>query len=164
MLFFPFNKKYFYSHTPHGVQRRCCFKYLIQMKISTHTPLTGCNEKIFIKFSKTGNFYSHTPHGVQHHGTNPQVMTVTISTHTPLTGCNIPENVFYRLAMNFYSHTPHGVQLPADVSIFPMPAFLLTHPSRGATTQLSVVECLYRISTHTPLTGCNLDRQWISMM
>ncbi len=101
-------------------------------KISTHTPLTGCNSAKIQMTRQRINFYSHTPHGVQHK--------------------DVTE--FY-IAKNFYSHTPHGVQLIGVANTRQQGVFLLTHPSRGATLPDNVNFITMVISTHTPLTGCN---------
>ncbi len=99
----------FYSHTPHGVQQnaeicllctkgfllthpsRGATKSIIQYKyffvISTHTPLTGCNNILYWK-----GWWRY------------------ISTHTPLTGCNTEDCLMVNENIDFYSHTPHGVQ------------------------------------------------------
>ena len=103
------------------------------------------------------HFYSHTPHGVQ-----PYLLLLVISrpisTHTPLTGCNAGVPGRPQCMRHFYSHTPHGVQ----------PQFLKTgrrgynfysHTPHGV--QLSTPGTLSLpswISTHTPLTGCNILR------
>ena len=77
----------------------------------------------------------------------------------------------------FYSHTPHGVQPNSFAIFFINFSFLLTHPSRGATTTNDITGNAWRfllthpsrgatsvtagatievtISTHTPLAGCN---------
>ena len=47
----------------------------IDEKISTHTPLTGCNVYDGVKFQYQDNFYSHTPHGVQQMGIRYVMMT-----------------------------------------------------------------------------------------
>ncbi len=56
------------------------------------------------------HFYSHTPHGVQRKMAQSALNTT-----------------------DFYSHTPHGVQRWKKIIVYPVLAFLLTHPSRGAT-------------------------------
>ncbi len=62
---------------------------------------------------------------------------------------------YSNLGYDFYSHTPHGVQHSRKRFLPSCNEFLLTHPSRGATS----CGCFYFsdacISTHTPLTGCN---------
>ena len=100
--------------------------------ISTHTPLTGCNNCM------------------------AELMILwDISTHTPLTGCNTPTIAGKSRIENFYSHTPHGVQHEAIENMASSMKFLLTHPSRGATMLVLLAFSLIWISTHTPLTGCN---------
>ncbi len=128
-------------------------------RISTHTPLTGCNQdkQRFVRLSE--HFYSHTPHGVQRTWDCLLVFSYQISTHTPLTGCNELYQSSYNFCLYFYSHTPHGVQRSTKfVPIF-RGRFLLTHPSRGATDCCYTKDYDFRISTHTPLTGCNSDEQ-----
>ena len=101
--------------------------------ISTHTPLTGCNYQQPAVNINHDDFYSHTPHGVQ---LGLQEYRKTSHTH-------------------FYSHTPHGVQQSLRNAPELLPGFLLTHPSRGATSNGYYGLFGGKISTHTPLTGCN---------
>ena len=56
-------------------------------KISTHTPLAGCNICHDKSVTNLINFYSHTPCGVQHAELEKKLQL-----------------------MHFYSHTPCGVQ------------------------------------------------------
>ena len=150
----PISQSHFYSHTPHGVQQIAyapCMghtkfllthpsrgatvsggKSLFSSVISTHTPLTGCNPCLYCPYNR-----NH------------------ISTHTPLTGCNETDTRERVEALNFYSHTPHGVQHIPLLLYLPLPSFLLTHPSRGATEKMIAHFIERPISTHTPLTGCN---------
>ena len=96
--------------------------------ISTHTPLTGCNMCACRLSLTTANFYSHTPHGVQH-----------------------IYNQYGMVAVYFYSHTPHGVQQMPQAGVFYICAFLLTHPSRGATDGLILLSLKdYDFYSHTP--------------
>ena len=108
------------------------------------------------------NFYSHTPHGVQRKMAQSALNTT-----------------------DFYSHTPHGVQRWKKIIVYPVLAFLLTHPSRGATRPIrnqplhwsfllthpsrgatavfAPPVLLCGISTHTPLTGCNNEVQSVML-
>ena len=79
-----------------------------------------------------------------------------ISTHTPLAGCNYRMCVKNCTGRDFYSHTPHGVQPNQISTLMHYERFLLTHPSRGATFGCCCAVVIWQISTHTPLTGCNL--------
>ena len=84
----------------------------MSFKISTHTPLAGCNVNL-VKLKEDEN----------------------ISTHTPLAGCNNYAIVVGNGAYDFYSHTPCGVQQLQDKIMNSKKKFLLTHPLRGATAK-----------------------------
>ncbi len=79
-----------------------------------------------------------------------------ISTHTPLAGCDLrgeyPAGNHYG---DFNSHTPRGVRPSCCPSSASNMLFQLTHPSRGATTALGLMDEISDISTHTPLAGCD---------
>ena len=123
-----YHGKNFYSHTPHGVQQTTDRNkpFLLthpsrgatwrtqamemERRISTHTPLTGCNKMAGRPRIEISHFYSHTPHGVQ-----------------------LAPNLRDEAYINFYSHTPHGVQRISVGQAVCIVKFLLTHPSRGAT-------------------------------
>ena len=103
------------------------------IKISTHTPHTGCDAvRVSIKLRR-GNFNSHTPHGVR-----PKCAPVL------------------QQAANFNSHTPHGVRLNHSTNDLIVGSFQLTHPTRGATDRFLSEKSYFYISTHTPHTGCDL--------
>ena len=87
---------------------------------------------------------------------NADAPTMFISTHTPLTGCNGGVTSIPLCLADFYSHTPHGVQHFIYNKAIPTFEFLLTHPSRGATFCSKMLKKDDTISTHTPLTGCNM--------
>ncbi len=63
--------------------------------ISTHTPLTGCNNEVQSVMLRHKDFYSHTPCGVQ-----------------------LKPLEVLMIQMYFYSHTPCGVQRAVDSYIF----------------------------------------------
>ncbi len=122
----------FYSHTPHGVQQRTHLYYCHPYRFLLTHPSRGATQR---KYGRLGQ--------------------AEISTHTPLTGCNVRQWCKRADGSNFYSHTPHGVQRKRGGCWFCPNAFLLTHPSRGATLQRKGNSKTWEISTHTPLTGCN---------
>ena len=124
-------KKFLLTHPSRGATTKSAGSTGI-IRISTHTPLTGCN-------SISGSTW----------------YPVSISTHTPLTGCNYKSNPLMLVCEDFYSHTPHGVQLNFPSATVKFFSFLLTHPSRGATSISGSTWYPVSISTHTPLTGCN---------
>ena len=101
--------------------------------ISTHTPLAGRN---FISL--------YTNLGTQ------------ISTHTPLAGRNIFYWVF-KYFEDISTHTPlAGRNNTGQWYRITIKEFLLTRPSRGATSQVVYYIVKLYISTHTPLAGRNL--------
>ncbi len=122
----------FYSHTPCGVQPDFGFD-ISEDKISTHTPLAGCNLTSGQIGALHWHFYSHTPCGVQHIMASNCLPVQAISTHTPLAGCNARTRAPAIAIANFYSHTPCGVQPMRSTYIRFHCKFLLTHPLRGAT-------------------------------
>ena len=85
------------------------------MKISTHTPLTGCNKMQKYVYCAQKDFYSHTPHGVQLNLLyNINIFLSFLLTH-PSRGATI-----------YYTGKAGGG------------IFLLTHPSRGATQKTAL--------------------------
>ena len=63
-------QNHFNSHTPHGVRLRLLLLYTSLLKISTHTPHTGCDPD----------------------DPRPPKNCIPISTHTPHTGCDARAN------------------------------------------------------------------------
>ena len=57
------------------------------------------------------------------------------------------------MKQDFYSHAPRGARLASLFSTAVLLPFLLTRPSRGATSWSSWRDNGRRISTHTPLAG-----------
>ena len=149
--------------------------------ISTHTPLAGRNgvevynyderTKFLLTRPSRGatqvlgyikergkDFYSHAPRGAQPYPSQPAYPFEFISTHTPLAGRNTEHCKAYSHVFNFYSHAPRGAQPLSAPARARRKEFLLTRPSRGATTSSSVNGNFSFISTHTPLAGRN---RWI---
>ena len=98
-------------------------------------------------------FYSHAPRGARRETGILKHFLQTISTHTPLAGRDTFFYCVIAVLANFYSHAPRGARRNykrhEDCHI----RFLLTRPSRGATTEtLYLLKEVY-ISTHTPLAG-----------
>ena len=80
-----------------------------EQEISTHTPLTGCNQKRN-RCLRIFSISTHTPLTGCNHANQCVCMAKKISTHTPLTGCNYDLGDKCEIIIDFYSHTPHGVQ------------------------------------------------------
>ena len=143
------------THTPlTGCNFQKTFFTVLQW-ISTHTPLTGCNSPQNFVFHFSFYFYSHTPHGVQPDFSSNEWVVRHFYSHTPH-GVQLADSLWWLLFNNFYSHTPHGVQQCYFQIRSVNVAFLLTHPSRGATFAFLDILETSSISTHTPLTGCNM--------
>ena len=190
-----FTTQHFNSHTPHGVRpatfiqpcqwfvfqlthptRGATFlnvRYKYDYLISTHTPHTGCDERLQIHLAAGENFNSHTPHGVRlsgrcllrallnfnshtPHGVrlyiiNRKSQKLSISTHTPHTGCDSCAASFSRTAVDFNSHTPHGVRQVLPSLRRKNGRFQLTHPTRGATKRaVSEILGFEDFNSHTP--------------
>ena len=145
----------FYSHTPRGVRQVPHASRALNARISTHTPLAGCDFLLkqfiniiypFLLTHPSRGATPRSPPAVPFHKfllTHPSrgatlanygcKLWCAISTHTPLAGCDASNRV----------------------EINSLDAFLLTHPSRGATNQERRLTHLIPISTHTPLAGCD---------
>ena len=80
--------------------------------------------------NENGDFYSHAPRGAR--------QSIAVGT---------PES------KDFYSHAPRGARPDPAVSAEKRSPFLLTRPSRGATTGKAITAITATISTHTPLAG-----------
>ena len=61
--------------------------------------------------------------------------------------------------MHFYSHAPRGARRRPHNGEDYVDRFLLTRPSRGATTPETDISAVIVISTHTPLAGRDARRQ-----
>ena len=104
--------------------------------ISTHTPLAG-RDTVQVNFYRNGyNFYSHAPRGARPF--NPWAWAGgKISTHTPLAGRDGYDSAGIAVRNDFYSHAPRGARPDGLTRIRPLPLFLLTRPSRGATLMMA---------------------------
>ena len=158
--------------------------FLCAGTISTHAPLAGCDKagagfrgcrRHFYPRTPCGvrqlckdvnpflkNFYPRTPCGVRPWESNEIGAKEIISTHAPLAGCDRKSRGFGRIYRNFYPRTPCGVRRPARDFQRPVPAFLPTHPLRGATSwgvRYSI--CWKFLPTH-PLRGAT--KKWFDMI
>lgn len=77
--------KHFYSHAFCGAQLMEQELLQASRKISTHTPLTGCN-----------------------YAPNANIDALDISTLIPLAGCDESIDTMVKLNEDFYSHAPEG--------------------------------------------------------
>ena len=101
--------------------------------ISTHTPLAGRDQVVRGHAEIFGNFYSHAPRGARLEALQKRAELTEISTHTPLAGRDIITAADTILA-GISTHTPLAGRDPAAPALLiPLPIFLLTRPSRGAT-------------------------------
>ena len=103
---------------------------LYRSKISTHTPLAGRDCRVCVCS-----------------------VICAISTHTPLAGRDGSFAADRRHLQDFYSHAPRGARLIISFARSYAMAFLLTRPSRGATSESESATAAPGISTHTPLAG-----------
>ena len=150
-------------------------KFIIA-KISTHTPLAGCNQITQDVLDLALHFYSHTPCGVQHIS-NPNFTRIKkfLLTH-PLRGATPMFGYISTFCPFLLTHPLRGATKSTGGTGI-IRKFLLTHPLRGATCwiwhigiicpfllthPLRGATCWYlclmvhlKISTHTPLAGCN---------
>ena len=148
---------YFNPRTPHGV------------RLPSAGP--GCLRR---------DFNPRTPHGVRPHQRRGHPRGRVISTHAPLTGCDSMNFVIAFFLLIFQPTHPSRGATGNKVIRIMQSVFQPTHPSRGATRTSSCA--LFRIryfnprtphgvrreylvvgvntitiSTHAPLTGCDLD-------
>ncbi len=150
-------------------------------KISTHTPLAGCNYIQKCHFTDEENFYSHTPCGVQRKGntiiikigefllTHPLrgativyqnlLKNKQISTHTPLAGCNGHSDKLY-LVYSISTHTPLAGCNRLCAGAYKAGDNFYSHTPCGVQRRLPLFARRSTISTHTPLAGCNA--YWVS--
>ncbi len=123
--------------------------------ISTHTPLAGCDVYSIACWSRRAHFNSHTPRGVRLQARKGRPGIGDFNSHTPR-GVRLKQSpLWFTVMINFNSHTPRGVRLYALVFNLPVARFQLTHPSRGATGPSQGLLDPVKISTHTPLAGCD---------
>ncbi len=96
------------THPSRGVAIRDFQDDIIDIDISTHTPLARCGSRLRTSPSFSG-----------------------ISTHTPLARCGGRTILSVRNYNNFNSHTPREVWRHINKRPNPCRKFQLTHPSRG---------------------------------
>ncbi len=146
------------THPSRGATRRNRGKHY-NHKISTHTPLAGCDYERIANSYRNSSISTHTPlagcddesglievKGTTFQLTHPsrgatqkkymnKIRHTTISTHTPLAGCDLRRCLSFHAECHFNSHTPRGVRRGIGSSALPaVRSFQLTHPSRGATS------------------------------
>ena len=173
---------YFYSHTPCGVQHysyrfttlskwfllthplrgatKTWYANNTTIYISTHTPLAGCNQDYVVNLVKLKDFYSHTPCGVQRWcGFIFIPYKIFLLTH-PLRGATQSQSPSPSHRQFLLTHPLRGATR-SSYTRWKCCWFLLTHPLRGAT--IMKIETVYtlKISTHTPLAGCNSFHPYI---
>ena len=143
--------------------------------ISTHTPLTGCNSNARGRAAlrsfllthpsrgatlcpeppeKTGGFLlTHPSRGATQTATNAAKAQAFLLTH-PSRGATSTSSSCLHTAQFLLTHPSRGATR-FTCAAGPGKTFLLTHPSRGATGSPVAMVRPPKISTHTPLTGCN---------
>ena len=121
--------------------------------ISTHTPLAGRDGGVSGCGWLLPNFYSHAPRGARQFRPALIAVLLEISTHTPLAGRDNKDLRSTQSQLNFYSHAPRGARPHFCKNKASNRQFLLTRPSRGATSAYPSLTCPKQISTHTPLAG-----------
>ena len=169
-----FSYSNFYSHAPRGARPGVVGAFNRAYDFYSHAP-RGARHTMIESLRLTDNFYSHAPRGARRLPTKirmppSQISThtplagrdsslpflrreISISTHTPLAGRDILRFCHCPLLHYFYSHAPRGARPPCGTVHFTNTRFLLTRPSRGATTVLVIDFDRLDISTHTPLAG-----------
>ena len=124
----------FNPRTPHGVRLDIFFLLFHRPYISTHAPLTGCDAIHVGRNPQASDFNPRTPHGVR-----------------------LGSGRFRRCGPYFNPRTPHGVRRPSGLYRYASGDF---NPRTPHGVRLGVLCDLYHkktISTHAPLTGCDLS-------
>ena len=147
---------------------------MVQISISTHTPLAGRDGTPLLYRGVVAYFYSHAPRGARRSTFRPGRLCSDFYSHAPR-GARPQDKAQGSREPHFYSHAPRGAR-PTTVQVvrggthfyshaprgarpFVLPvvdigvSFLLTRPSRGATPVFLVTVRDAGISTHTPLAG-----------
>ena len=107
---------------------------LIRPKVSIHAPREGCDTLIKCTPYGTTCFNSRTPGGVRLIGSKGK-SSMTIS---------------------FNSRTPGGVRPLTRSPVVLIYGFQFTHPGRGATTKVLIIDLARGVSIHAPREGCDL--------
>ena len=128
-------------------------------QISIHAPLTGCDIWQIVSEDLPDLFQPTHPSRGATGWAYRQNMEVLISTHAPLTGCDSETDMRSCQRRDFNPRTPHGVRPNGPEATEQAVEFQPTHPSRGATIGDTVELQNLWISTHAPLTGCDLLRR-----
>ena len=126
----------------------------IELIISIHAPLAGCDRSTSRRTHSPRNFNPRTPCGVRRSWRCPGAAATYFNPRTPCGVRHAPREVTSSID-HFNPRTPCGVRLLQSLLGFFACQFQSTHPLRGATLVCAVEECLGRISIHAPLAGCD---------
>ncbi len=98
------------------------------------------------------HFNSHTPRGVRPVSARSMYSLTIISTHTPLAGCDAGAFPTAGRLDNISTHTPlAGCDAPCGQCRAAKRSFQLTHPSRGATSNVEIeIKSPLDFNSHTP--------------
>ena len=156
-----------------------CLRRAKNKRISIHAPLAGCDKPPNQAQVKIFYFNPRTPCGVRPpsppqssklrsfqsthplRGATEQILLKAIndghiSIHAPLAGCDCLASARNRHRLSISIHAPLAGCDVGWVSFdLAYIVFQSTHPLRGATIYLSVLEHKVDISIHAPLAGCD---------
>ena len=140
------------THTPLAGRDQPVQLRLHIVRISTHTPLAGRDTANLQALGLEQDFYSHAPRGARHNLHTDMWNNDDFYSHAPR-GARLRSAACRGIIEDFYSHAPRGARQILAFSSLLSISFLLTRPSRGATTQLRLQSTAAQISTHTPHAG-----------
>ena len=149
----------------------------LQLKISIHAPLAGCDPGVHRMAARPENFNPRTPCGVRPlqdvpvyaanvfqsthplRGATKRLQNLAsawqISIHAPLAGCDVIAAKNTHNITNFNPRTPCGVRRRRKYPRCRRVQFQSTHPLRGATPHEAQRRRAHDISIHAPLAGCD---------
>ena len=126
-------------------------------RISIHAPRAGCDQIIFKGMDKPAFQSTHPVRGATRAASDGGLRLRFISIHAPRAGCDFHNNDIRRILKNFNPRTPCGVRHVPGVCKGGVVLFQSTHPVRGATHPLPLLQAL---DAHfNPRTPCGVRRQ-----
>ena len=125
------------------------------MYISIHAPIVGCDGICQRCRSLSFYFNPRTHRGVRRQNYMVCVVLAEISIHAPIVGCDLKVTHVKLEQCNFNPRTHRGVRHYRAYKATFSRLFQSTHPSWGATDGLNCEDCIFDISIHAPIVGCD---------
>ena len=152
--------RYFNPRTPRGVRQAASAACRIPSQFQSTHPARGATRRsgdvaAILAFKST-----HPARGATPGPTRPGA-SAWISIHAPREGCDASICTISDHPPNFNPRTPRGVRHAEPNGAAYHFKFQSTHPARGATVNVPVMEARNVISIHAPREGCDPSKNTI---